>query len=372
VLAGCRGILGIDEATVAGDAAESFDGDGDGDGGVDAPTDPAGRTRTLTVDATRVTGGPHIDFPLLVSLTLPDLAGVAAGGDVVDPAGNDIGFFSGVTRLAHEIELYDSTIGTLVAWVRLPALAGGEVIELRYGDPAATTNRQDAPAVWSGGYAGVWHLGANLDDSRQGSPAANGGTTVVAGQIASARAFDGNNDSVDGGAGIAIANIFNGGGTVEVWLFANSGGEAGFGRILDKGQYAIGMCDGNGVNDSLLVGRTFSVNATNWCTNTNTMPQNAWVHVAIVYDDTNTTNDPTVYIDGVVRAVGQLGNPQGAPRDDSGDSIQIGNRQQGDRAFDGNLDELRLSPVARSAAYVTTTLANQRDPGAFVMVGPEQ
>ena len=72
---------------------------------------------------------------MLVDITDSDLAAHAQS------TGNDILFTSsdGVTKLAHEIEIYTSATGRLTAWVKVPTLStsADTVIYMYYGNASA-------------------------------------------------------------------------------------------------------------------------------------------------------------------------------------------------------------------------------------------
>lgn len=119
------------------------------------------------VDA-QVAGGPHTDFPLLVSLATTWLRTTANGGEVASASGFDIHFSAdalGAVPLAHEIETYLPTTGVLVAWVKVPALAAATVIYIHDGDPSITASTETPTAVWSNGYELVMHLDGTADST---------------------------------------------------------------------------------------------------------------------------------------------------------------------------------------------------------------
>src|SRR3989338_6035183 len=105
--------------------------------------------KEITIDATKVSSGPHTNFPVLVNLTSDASLATNAQAD-----GDDILFTSsdGTTKLSHEIEKYTSATGELVAWVKVPSLpsASNTVLYMYYGN-AAATSQQDATGVWSNG-----------------------------------------------------------------------------------------------------------------------------------------------------------------------------------------------------------------------------
>lgn len=318
-----------------------------------------------------VSGGPHADFPALVALTADWLRTTDAGGRVAHPSGSDLWFSedaTGTAPLAYEVEAYDSAAGELVAWVKVPLLAAGTTVYLHAGDPALTTSRADPHEVWTAGYASVWHLtgDAIVDATEQTTPGASNQTSPASGQIAAARSFAGASASIVVAATPVIDNVFAGGGTAEAWFFATGWGDNNLGRIFDKGSgstVAIGMCNAV-VPAAFLFGHGFSSSGPNWCTPQGSLTLNRWTHVATVYDDGLTTNTPAIYIDGMLQAV-TTPVVTGTGRSDADTDLFIGNRTTGGRAFEGALDELRLSRVARSAGWIATTAANQRDPAAF-------
>jgi len=117
--------------------------------------------RLITVTAAQVSGGPHTNFPVLVSTTLTDLKTTANGGKVTDAQGDDIIFTAsdGSTQLSHEVETYVASTGQLIAWVRVPSLAATSTIYIYYGNSAVTTFQGSVPgSVWDANFKGVWHL----------------------------------------------------------------------------------------------------------------------------------------------------------------------------------------------------------------------
>jgi hypothetical protein len=339
-------------------------------------TGPAvsGDTRQLVIDGSKVIGGPHSDFPIVVGLSDPWLRSMASGGHVAHPQGFDI-FFSadpaGTIRLAHEIERYTEATGALVAWVKIPSLSATTTLYIHAGDTTVTTSLEDRPGVWSANFAGVWHL-TDLSDSTARNPGTDGGTSTAGGRIESARLFNGTSSLISIGSSASVDNIFDGGGTVEGWFFATGTGQNGFGRVFEKGiagGMTLAMCDGNNVPHSVLFAQVFSSQTINWCTSANTIALNTWFHVAVVYDDNSVANRPLIYVNGVSVPVNG-GQPAGSRVSDAGDTLFIGNRQAGARAFAGTIDEAHVSRAPRDAGWIATTYANQRDPGSFCSFAP--
>ncbi len=84
-----------------------------------------------------------------------------------------------------------------------------------------------------------------------------------------------------------------------------------------------------------------------------------WTHVAVTYD--GTTGIAETYIDGVpgtsIALVGALGDTNAVLND-----LWIGRREAGEHAFDGELDEVRVWNVARTAEEIANTYAKTLTP----------
>jgi hypothetical protein len=92
---------------------------------------------------------------------------------------------------------------------------------------------------------------------------------------------------------------------------------------------------------------------------------NTWYHIAASYDGA----DVRVYLNGVLEQT----TPHGPPIVNAG-SFSIGNG--GDNItrwtnFAGQLDEVRVGSIVRSAAWLLTEYNNQNSPGTFYSVGAE-
>lgn len=335
------------------------------DGSTMQPDDGAPATmpvvRIVTIGANKVTNGPHVDFPMLVTAAITS----------AHPMGFDIYFSTdqaGTQKLAHEIERYQTN--ALVAWVKVPSLSQATQIYLHYGDTSITTSQENKAAVWTASFAAVWHLQDLTDATNQNNGTNTGTTAVAAGKIAGTRSFNANGNVIAAGSDASVDDVFAGGGTAEAWFYATSWGQSGLGRIFDKGPSTtvFSMGDGN-VNSSVLFGHTFTSQSGNWTTPQNSVQVNMWTHVAVTYNSDAAGNVPTIYINGTAQTLSG-GGSQGNATTDANGTMTIGDRSNGSRAFGGMLDELRLSTTTRSAGWITTSYANQLDAAAFAVVGP--
>ena len=76
------------------------------------------------------------------------------------------------------------------------------------------------------------------------------------------------------------------------------------------------------------------------------------------------------YIDGDLKYQGLSGSR--GSTSDSNPNFIIAARRLYDRTFDGTIDEIRISNVARSTAWVKTSYYNQIYPSKIIFVGPEE
>ncbi len=208
--------------------------------------------KSITVQAGQVSNGPLTNFPMLVSMTDPNLATTANGGhvasynagtndpwDIIFEALDDTtcgGAGTAPCKLNHEIETYVASTGQLVAWVRVPSINNGTVIYMYYGNSCMPSSTQNARGVWDANYRGVWHLSQNptgtAPQMRDSTANAYNGTAVgsfVAGDqqaavIDGGLNFNGTNDEIQ----IAAAALGATSVTVSAWIRVKSFSETTF------------------------------------------------------------------------------------------------------------------------------------------------
>ena len=370
-----------------------------------------GYRKSITINggAGGITGGPHLNFPVLVSLPNDAslLARVASGGRDIVFRGEDITTCAGLATcmLSHEIERYDGATGTLVAWVKVPSVTVGTVIYMYYGNAQITGATETPAGVFDAGYVGVWHLGQTgsgaIGEYRDSSAFANhgrGGKGVaaavparVAGEIGYAQNFsngDGTYNFVDVGNDGSL-NISGPAMTMQAWVRHNIVVDAAhgtppatstpYGILAHKGwdtgyslwlQGEDGQCPGSAANPcvvSNMPGRSGLGLSTNMAVGP---APGAWHHVATTYNGAT----QSIYVDGVLQASqAKTGN---VPPSAAEPNVYIG---QGDLPenvawsgqFEGDIDEVRISNVTRSANWLLSEYRNQSAPGGFYAVGGE-
>ena len=321
--------------------------------------------KAVTINAAKVAGS-LTNFPVLVSITDADLQtrALVTGADILFTAAD------GVTKLNHEIESYNAAAGVLVAWVNLPVLnqAANTSIYLYFGN-ALAANQASQAAVWDSNFKAVWHLkespAGTAPQIKDSTSNGNHGTTYGSMKLAdqtdgisgSGLTFDGKVKfiNVPDSASVDTSSAL----TVSTWMRTTSGN---FNlNLVNKGSGCINSGFALWVNEN---GRKpgmpgFWVGSNGWVDAADlNVSDGAW-HQVTATNDSTTTN---VYVDGVLRAAGAR---TGILNTTSPLRIAYGTCGN---YFGGSLDEVRISGVARSAAWIATEYANQSAPQSFAAV----
>jgi len=306
----------------------------------------------------------------LTILTTPDGAGLPASAVIegfpllvrlhkdwfdfnqAKPQGEDIRFASSSgVKLPYQIEAWDAAAGTASIWVRIPRIEGNarQTIRMSWGDAnAGSESNPNAVFDTSNGYVNVWHM-----DGMWGT-AKDTGTTSAAGVIGPARHFDGEHGIF---AGDQLTHLPTGSSahSSEAWVRAEQvngcviawGNEHGQGKVVMhfKSPPHISMdCYFSGGNVS---GDT-------------RLPMSEWLHVMHTYRE----GESKLYVNGVLDGTNTKGPPLAIKNPAK---LWIGgwyNRYD----FVGDLDEVRVSNVARSADWVRLQYENQKP--QQTLVGP--
>lgn len=137
--------------------------------------------------------------------------------------------------------------------------------------------------------------------------------------------------------------------TIEAWIKPDGNGQAGYGRFLSKDDgnpYKLSMYNASDCN-----GVEFTVNGLSSNSTSAGISCNNWHYVVGTYDGDNGSSNSvkTLYVDGTQRDsdtfIVQNVN------DDTVD-VRIGARQNNEREFDGEIDEVRISTTVRSLDYI--------------------
>ncbi|CAB1057424.1 Beta-galactosidase (EC [Olavius sp. associated proteobacterium Delta 1] len=320
--------------------------------------------RKITIDNTQVSGSADLtDFPALISLTSQSYLSSAY---VTDAQGDDIIFVGEDGRqLDHEVESYsqDGTDGTLVAWVRIPALKASEdtVIYMLYGNSCVTTSLANPEGVWDSNYVGVWHLHDDYDDSSGDNNGSSTGSTDAGGKIANGDSFDGNDYIQISGLLGSPANV-----TITAWINLTSADTSGA-EVLSIGDCAAMRIDGDVDNTN-----GFYHYASGWrsTVSDDLLAGTGWHHVAYFMDDSG--NSQKLYIDGIEE--GSSNYTESLSYSGLGSNTFIGRHGNGNTGmdFNGTIDEVRVSSSARSVGWIQTEYNNQSSPGTFYSVDADE
>ena len=341
-----------------------------------------GFNRPITIHHSLVPNTDQTNFPVLISGTYPFLATQANGGRVLNPNGYDIIFTTdaaGQNLLPFEIDNYNAATGAVGFWVLIPTLSHttDTTIYIWYGINGLNDSQQNAPAVWQNGYVAVYHMGSGSTLSSWDSTGINGSATNVGvtpglGQIGGAGSFASgadylqvaNNPALKPGSAL----------TLEAWVNPTSVGDWNKVIGLDyrgdgswNSPYLAYALQANNGSDQLAVQITQSGSGTTPATSAS-FALSTWSHVAGTYDGSQVVP----YLNGVAGPAASLSGPidYGTSQD-----LTIGARSpyaiNSSEGWNGLIDEVRISSVARSADWIATEFNNQSSPASFFSMGQE-
>ncbi len=341
--------------------------------------------KQITIDRTKVSGAAVLaDFPLLISMTDPELKTVANGGLVGKSDGADILFTSadGTTKIPHEIEKYDGVNGILVAWVKIPALssAADAKIIIYYGN-ASATSQQDAANVFNSNFKGVWHLKESpitaAPQMKDTTPNANHATACcsmlstnrIAAKIDYGTSFDGIDDYLSSPSSASLT--IPGNLTISAWAYRNTATTTdviadytGSAETEDTNHLYKFYLDSssklnleweNGAGTNVVVTSSVAVSS----------PTGSWKHYAVTRD--NVSKQVKFFVNGA-----QLGTTQTYTTEATGGTTAILNLGRDGSGytdyFDGKLDEIEISDSVRTPDWIKTEFNNQNSPSTFYAV----
>ena len=185
-----------------------------------------------------------------------------------------------------------------------------------------------------------------IDSTRNGHNGALSNATYATGVSGSSLSFNGTTSYVQVPDAPDLQNIFDGGGSVSVWIDPLSDGENDAGRIFSKingtnGWELLVRLEFGGFVTTRFSQR-FSGSNGIWDSSTSIVPNNSWSHICVVYNSDSVSNDPIVYLNGNPLTLTESSTPSGTRQTDAGLNLYIGNYSTNDNTFDGQIDEARL------------------------------
>jgi len=331
----------------------------------------------IVIDTNMIgSSGGLTNFPMLVTEANVDTglwAHAQAGGtDILFTAENAL------TRLSHEIELYDAGSSQLCVWVRIPELSAttGTVLYMYYGNENAA-DQQDGTNVWAR-FVGVWHLSETngttaYDSSASGyhGTVSGGVTQDVQGAIDGADHFE---KDQNGRVGCGQVDALD--------YETNSFSWAFWAKHEETNGLDTHPC-GKGYMDKHPAHRGFAVQymgAGPWVRahlgdegtiqkyymNVPWAFTSDWHHVAV------TVNREGSRVKGYMNGVEEMsvGISAAITNVASTTEFRIGNDSTG-RDWQGKVDEVRILNGALSHGWITAEYNNQSAPGSFYSVGVE-
>ncbi len=333
------------------------------------------RKQAITINAAMVDGTASLsNYPFLVTLDYLNTEVMDNGSNSARNGGGDLRFSSdaaGNNRLAIEVvEFVTSSTAAnrrCQVWVKIPSLSAttNTTIYLWYGNATA---QQPLPneafgsqEVWAD-YEAVWHMENDPSTSGPQIPDVTGNghdltssgsmtsTDVVNGVIGNAISFDGSDDRF---ALASNAIINNGSFTITSW--ANYSGSNGYNGILANTNPWSGLWINNQAG-----GRAVFYESAQLFSTGGTVPANTNIKVDFVA----TNGDFQHFFDGA----GSTSGTQGVTFANFG---FIGSEEATGNGgmFQGWIDEVRLTPLSRSAGWLKTEHNNQTNPAAFAIKG---
>lgn len=294
------------------------------------------------------------NFPLLVRLNKYnfDFSQAKSGGE-------DIRFSAGGIPLAYQVEEWDPANGTASIWVRIPAINGNarQEIKLHWGK-ADAASASSAAAVFNAdnGYATVIHMDEPLKDDVGTVTPVDKGTTPAAGMIGKCRHFS-RGMGINCGDHITNYPYSDNPFTFEGWFRAEQ--EAAGSMILYYGRYATRYNGRTG--DGNEVGISFgSPPSLTWASDgpggagAASKPEyDRWYHIAATYE----AGMSRIYVNGMIDG----SNYHKAAMSVTNDiCMNLGGVRGGGYQFAGDIDEVRVSRVARSPDWMKLQYENQK------------
>ena len=288
------------------------------------------------------------DFPLLLRLRQGVFDFAAA-----QPHGEDLRITDdGGAPLDFEVEQWDAAAGVGIVWVRVPKIVGDarQRLRLHWGNPEARSVADGRKVFGAGnGYVSALHLDPSLRDAVGTVQLQDQGTATTAGRIGAARRLDGSNGLFGGDA---IQGFPKGAedSTTEAWFRPERVNTT----VLAWGQeQRPGKVMFNLLSPPRMAIQCYFADVDS----ERPIALGEWVHVVHTYR----RNDSRIYIDGVLAGAA-------TPLLDIPAKVRLHIGGWHGHGFRGDVDEVRVSNVARSPEWIRLQYENQR--ALPTLVGP--
>lgn len=279
--------------------------------------------------------------------------------------GSDIRFVAedGKSPLLHHVEKFDSLLNEAYVWVKVPDVKPGAkaAFWLYYGNQGESPRVEDVKGTYDADTVLVWHFSESAGTPADSSPAGQKaeGTAVPLGG-----ALIGGGLRLTGQGGITLTAApsleWKAGSplTWSAWVkpLSLQADSVLFSRRDGAGSFIIG--ENNGVPYVEISGQRSNAGAP--------LTANVWRHLAVTVDGSSSA----VYLDGKPYATLAAGLPEL-----KGPAL-LGKDSTGPRpGFAGEIDELQISKVARTAGFIQFAATNQgtaADAGKLLVTGEDE
>ncbi|MCY2950521.1 MAG: DUF2341 domain-containing protein, partial [Planctomycetota bacterium] len=285
-------------------------------------------------------------FPLLVRLHKDffDFSQTKANGE-------DIRFSTSEgTPLAYQVEEWDAANGAASIWVRIPNIKGGARQEIRmYWGKADAAGESSGSAVFneSNGFLSVWHMSDPLKDEVGTLDSKDTGTTSSSGIIGKSRRFS-EGKGINCGEKITTYPSGAGPHSSEAWFRAEKPNATilGWGNEQAQGKVVMQFASPPHINmDCYFSGGNVASGTT--------IPMSQWTHVVHTYRN----GESRIYVNGVLDGAN---TSKGGPLAIKNPARMYIGGWYNHYTFDGDIDEVRVSKVTRSADWVRLEYENQK------------
>ncbi len=355
--------------------------------------------KTIVVDRTKVgtASAPATlaNYPILFSVTDPSLRTIANGGRMRDANAYDMVFRGldttacggpGLCTFPHEIESYDPTTGTLVAWVNIAGLntqtaSTDTSFEILFGNQAISTTSERKTATWNSNFRGVWHLNqdptvmsAQMTDStvnaNHGTPTSV--TAASSAQVGAGVTMDGTASFIAMNGGTTLNTVNAGAFTYSGWIKTTDATGGIFSlRSSTSSQTVIDIMVGRDgmattANKLMILTRDDSGGGIADVVSTPSISDGAWHLVTATHSGTSVT----LYMDATL--IGTATTSAGVYTSDvrnigrEGRWVSDNYTTNAEEYLSGTFDEFRASNTARTIDWVTTDYNNQSSPSTFI------
>jgi hypothetical protein len=275
------------------------------------------------------------------------------------PNGEDLRVSSSTgAPLSYQIEEWDPATGSASLWVRVPKIQGDErqEIRLRWGNAdAASESNGSAVFNASNGYLSVWHMSDPVKDEVGTLESKDAGTTATTGMVGPARHFPGQKGVF---CGDKIPNYPTGSSphSTEVWFRTEKPNSTlvAWGNEQAQGKVVMQFRSPPHVQmDCYFSGGNVAGGIR--------VPPGEWTHVVHTYQQ----GESAIYVNGKQDGINAKDGPPLAIQSPA--RLWLGGWYD-NYDFVGDMDEVRVSKVVRSADWVKLEYENQKP--MQTLVGP--